>query len=404
MMATSTKLSGWKAACVCVVLLAIGSQAQTFTTLVNFAGVDGAEPAYMALIQGLDGNIYGTTAAGGYAFGIIGTVFKIDLQGTLTDIYEFCILQACADGYGPYPGLIQGADGNFYGTTYHGGFSGTNTGTIFKLAPDGTLTTLYDFCMISGCPGGFLPRAQLLQTPDGDIYGTSSATVFKFTRGNSITTLHTFCTQQGCPDGSSPYAGLVQGYDGSFYGTTEQGGAFQFGTVFKITPSGVFTTLHSFDYVTDGGFVYSKLLQASDGNLYGTTASGGLGGAGTIFKITPAGTLTTIYNFSGTDGGGSTAGLVQATNGDFYGTTVGGGTNGNHGTVFKITPSGALTTLHSFNSTDGQTPEGALFQATNGIFYGTTAYGGTNGNGTVFSLDDGLGPFVQTLQSYGTIG
>jgi len=381
----------------------IGLSAQTFTTLVNFDGTDGAEAAYMSLVQGVDGNFYGTTGAGGHG----GTVFKINSQGTMTTLHDFCALQDCADGYYPLAGLVQATDGNFYGTTYYGGAS-HNVGTVFKITPGGTLTTLYKFCEEAGCPDSGYPRGQLAQGPDGNFYGTTSSTVFKITPEGTLTTLYTFCTQTGCPDGAFPYAGLVLGNDGNFYGTTESGGfSINYGTVYKITPGGELTTLHTFD-LTDGGYPYAELIQATDGNFYGTTSVGGLYEGGTVFKITPDGTLTTIYNFCAVsgclDGAEPFAGLVQANDGNFYGTTGYGGPNGNDGTVFTVTPEGELTTLHGFDKTDGDTVEGGLLQATNGIFYGTTAYGGANGNGTIFSLSVGLGPFVETLPTFGPVG
>lgn len=178
-------------------------------------------------------------------------------------------------------------------------------------------------------------------------------TVLKITAGGKLSTLYSFCAQTGCTDGYAPEAGLVQATDGNFYGTTYRGGAYGYGTVFKITPGGTLTTLHSFDS-TDGANPY-------------------LGG------------------------------LVQATDGNFYGTTYFGGTN-NDGTIFKITSGGTLTTLHSFPYTDGVLPIGRLLPATNGTFYGTTTYGGANGHGTVFSISVGLGPFVETLPTSGKVG
>jgi len=167
-----------------------------------------------------------------------------------------------------------------------------------------------------------------------------------------------------------------------------------------------FTTLHSFD-ITDGADPYAGLVQATDGNFYGTTIAGGAHGGGTVFKITPSGTLTTLHSFDVTDGFALVAGLVQATDGNFYGTTNRGGANAS-GTVFKITPSGTLTTLHSFCSkigcTDGQYPEAALVQDTNGTFYGTTRGGGAHTYGTVFSLSVGLWPFVETQPTSGKVG
>jgi uncharacterized repeat protein (TIGR03803 family) len=206
--------------------------------------------------------------------------------------------------------------------------------------------------------------------------------------------LHSFANT----DGIQPQAGLVQASNGNLYGTTQGGGTNNEGTVFKITPGGTLTSLHSFCSQTgcpDGSSSYAGRVQATDGNLYGTTVlGGGAGGEGTIFKITPSGTLTTLLSFAGTDGGQPYAGLIQATDGNLYGTTKFGGAN-NDGTIFKITLSG-LTTLHSFDATEGSDPYAALVQDTNGSFYGATLTNGSNTNGTVFRLSVGLHPFVET--------
>jgi uncharacterized repeat protein (TIGR03803 family) len=181
------------------------------------------------------------------------------------------------------------------------------------------------------------------------------------------------------------------------------------GTVFKITPGGTLTTLHSFG-TTDGSYPSCALVQATNGSLYGTTYQGGNNstcgsgnGCGTVFKITSDGTLTTLHIFDSTDGANPIAGLVQATDGNFYGTTYAGGTS-DWGTVFKITPSGTLTTLHSFDLADGAQPYGPLAQATRGDFYGTTTQGGANSDGTAFSLTMGLGPFVEARPASGKVG
>src|ERR1019366_5319534 len=218
----------------------------------------------------------------------------------------------------------------------------------------------------------------------------------------TLTTIHRFCSQSGCPDGAGPYAGLVQATNGGLYGTTSGGGTDSAGTIFKITPGGTLTTLYSFcpqTNCTDGAAPFAGLVQAANGDLYGTTSGGGTanGGAGTVFKITPSGTLTTLYSFCSQSGcmGGffPRAGLVQAANGDLYGTTWFGGTN-SQGTVFKITPAGTLTTLYNFcsqtNCTDGDQPFAGLVQAANGDLYGTTYGGGANGGiGTVFKITPG---------------
>jgi uncharacterized repeat protein (TIGR03803 family) len=346
--------------------LVLSLSAQTLTTLHSFDITDGEDPV-AGLIQATDGNFYGTTEIGG-ANGY-GSVFKITPTGKLTTLYSFCSQSGCADGERPYGVLVQATNGDFYGTTFFGGANCTEgaCGTVFKITPSGTLTTVYSFCSQSGCTDGSLPLGTLIQATNGDLYGTTETggagnnggTIFKITPSGVLTTLYSFCTQTNCPDGAEPYAGLVQAANGYFYGTTEYGGT---------------------EYI----------------------------GAGTVFKITPTGTLTTIYSFCSlggfcTDGQSPTGTLVQATNGSFYGTTVLGGASV-AGTVFKITPSGTLTTLHTFDVTDGANSSAGLLQATNGNLYGTTEDGGVNGFGTVFRLSVGLGPFVETQPTSGKVG
>jgi len=230
---------------------------------------------------------------------------------------------------------------------------------------------------------------------DGNFYCTTASggdhykgTVFKVTAIGTLTTLHSF---SGSPsDGAVPGAGLVQGTDGSFYGTTTSGGAHYQGTVFRITPAGALTVLHSFSgYPTEGAGPTAGLVQGSDGNFYGTTASGGAHYLGTVFKIDATGNLTTLHSFSGppSDGIGPAAGLIQGSDGNFYGTTGAGGAH-YQGTAFEITPVGALTVLHSFSGSpnEGAGPIAGLVQSSDGNFYGTTALGGTNSKGTVFKL------------------
>ena len=387
---------------VCITFLlcaatAITSPAQTFTTLVNFSGPNGAEPFFGSLVQGADGNFYGTTRGGGT--NSRGTVFKMTPSGALTSLYSFCSKSNCADGADPDAGLVQGSDGNFYGTTTAGG---ANTdGTVFKITPSGSFTLLHSFMGSDG----FGPTGTLLQASDGNFYGTTPdegphgfGTVFKITPDGTLTTLYGF---DGENNGGTPFAGLVQGSDGNFYGTASAGGSnVIYGTVFRITPTGGLTTLHSFDG-SDGTGPYGTLLQATDGNFYGSTSSGGTSqnctfGCGTIFKITPGGSFTSLHSFDFTDGGYVLAGLIQASDGNFYGTAGTGGSTQNCGdgcgTIFQLTPSGTLTTLHSFAgfSTDGSLPVAGLLQASNGTFYGTAEAGGSTGDGTVFSLDVGL--------------
>jgi uncharacterized repeat protein (TIGR03803 family) len=220
----------------------------------------------------------------------------------------------------------------------------------------------------------------------------------------------------------APYTALVQGANGDLYGATQTNGAYGFGTIFRITMAGDFTTIHSFCSVTgcpDGGNPKAALVPGADGNLYGITSNGGGGnGGGTFFTMTPSGTVTTLYNFCpGPDNcpdGAQPVALMLATDGNFYGLAGSGGANG-AGTIFQITPSGTLTTEHSFDTTDGFVGNNSydgpmLIQDTNGTFYGVTQTGGANYpscptcNGTFFSLSMGLGPFVKTLPLAGKAG
>ena len=195
-------------------------------------------------------------------------------------------------------------------------------------------------------------------------------------------------------NGSDPTSALVQGSDGNFYGTTGAGGNYDDGTVFKMTPAGTLTTLYSFQGGSDGAYPFAGLVQGMDGNFYGTTYRGGNPacsgqGCGSVFMITPSGTLTTLHRFDDLDGQAPRGGLMQASDGNFYGTTEWGGgprwcnENGwdGCGTVFRITPSGTLTTLHNFDLTDGESPVSALIQASDGNLYGTTWAGGSAGFG-----------------------
>jgi uncharacterized repeat protein (TIGR03803 family) len=402
------------------VAAAILSPAQTFTALHNFDGTDGADPN--RLVQGTDGNFYGTTGNGGAINPCsandggpgCGTVFQITPTGTLTTLHSF----SGSDGANPAARLIQGSDGKFYGTTSLGGTN--SAGTIFSIIPGGTPVTLYSFCSQTNCADGFNPGAPLVQGTDGNFYGTTAGgfggrcpgdcgTVFKITPAGTLTTLYTFDGTGGI----GPGGGLVQGIDGNFYGTTIAGGALgcgpsnpqgDCGTIFKITPQGTLTSLYSFCVQHGGcpdGFYPSGLVQGIDGNFYGTTAHGGnlvacdtlaypvYPSCGTVFKITPGGTLITLHLFDSTDGGWPLSGVIQGTDGNFYGTTGQGGANGT-GTIFKMTPAGTLITLYTFPSAVGE-PAG-LIQAASGMFYGTaTGDCQTSNDGAVFSFAIGLG-------------
>jgi uncharacterized repeat protein (TIGR03803 family) len=381
-------------------LTVVASTNSPLTTLYSFSGGDGSSPN--GLVQGADGNFYGTTEYGGTNYS--GTVFEMTTSGTLSTLYSFT---GVSDGANPAAGLVQGADGNFYGTTEYGGAYedqwGDTFGTVFTIMTNGTFTSLYSFSGIDGAN----PAAGLVQGADGNFYGTTSfggvdyylddGTVFKITAIGSFTSLVSF----GGRDGIEPEGGLVQGTDGNFYGTTEYGGinrsgsgpSFEsrsdppgYGTVFKMTTNGKLSLLYSFTGGSDGAYPAAGLVQGADANFYGTAEYGGTNYSGTVFKIMTNGTFTPLCSFSGMDGANPAAGLVQGADGNFYGTAEYGGANYS-GTVFKITPGGVLTTVYTFTGgSDGAYPNSALVQGTDGNFYGTTSSGGAYGNGAIFRL------------------
>jgi uncharacterized repeat protein (TIGR03803 family) len=385
-----------------ILALAIPSTAQTFTSLHSFVGTDGSNP-YAGLIQSTSGKLFGTTSAGGAFSG--GTVFTVTTGGTVASLYSFCKLASCADGTDPRSPLVQATNGKFYGVTFGGG-PFDSFGTIYQITNSGTLTTLYTFCQLSECTDGDVPYGGMVQALNGLLYGTTygggahaGGTVFSIkTTGGTPAILYSFCSLSDCADGSAPQATLIQGTDNNFYGSTYYGGEFTYyGNVFKVSAAGAFTSLHSFDG-TDGDEPIGGLTQAIDGNYYGTTQVDGVNGYGTVYKITSGGTLTTLYNFcvSSTcpDGSFPEDPLVQGTDGNLYGTTFSGGAFGK-GTIFSITTAGVLTTLHSFDNTDGGQPWAGMVQDTNGTFYGTTYSGGTSNLGTVYSLSMDLKPFIK---------
>jgi len=359
------------------------------TTLYSLAGGsgDGATP-WAGLLQGSDGNFYGTTAdagASGY-----GTIFRVTASGAESLLYSFG--GGTSDGATPLGALIQGNDGNFYGTTNIGGSGGY--GTVFVITPSGTESVLYSFA--GGSSDGANPWAGLTQGSDGNFYGTTTAggangegTVFMITPSGAETVLYSFAGGSG--DGAAPYGTLIQGSDGNFYGTTYSGGTSNLGTVFKITASGAETIVYSFaGGSSDGAHPWAGLVQGNDGNLYGTTLYGGPFGEGSLFRLTPSGTETVLHFFAGAGGDGAApvASLLQASDGNFYGTTYTGGTT-NQGTVFQLTLGGTETILYSFGAAgvgDGALPPGALIQGSDGNLYGTAQTGGADTFGTIFKV------------------
>ena len=318
----------------------------TLNVLHSFTGSDGEEP-FAGLIADAAGNLYGTTDSGGAPMSCnittgCGTVFQLDTSGILTVLHSFTNY----DGNHPDAGLIADAAGNLYGTTLSGGDGGY--GTVFQLDPSGTLTVLYSFT--------------------------------------------------GGSDGQRPVTGLLADAAGNLYGTAHSGGDGRYGTVFRLDPSGTLTVLHSFTGGSDGGTPGAGLLADEAGNLYGTTSAGGdrtncaaqfIDGCGTVFQLDPSGTLIVLYNFTGgSDGGNPDTALIADAAGNLYGTTQNGGAPescnrpAGCGTVFQLTPSGALNGLHIFTGSDGAYPITVLLADAAGNLYGTT-YGGGAGTGCI---------------------
>ncbi len=334
-------------------------------------------------------------------------------------LYSFPV--SVTDGNSPALELAKGNDGNFYGMTSAGGANGL--GTIFKITPAGSLTTLVSFTGTTGAFLGSAPHGVLALGSDGNFYGTTGAggalnlgTAFKVTPAGVFTTLVTFTGTIVSSLGSDP-RGVILGSDGNFYGVTESGGTANVGTIFKMAPGGSLTTLLSFDGVHNGQFPDGSLVQGSDGNFYGATVDGLIGNTtGTIFSMTPAGVLTTLFTFNGTNGHGPRGGLIQGSDGNFYGTTNEGGStyvnesSPGDGTVFKITSGGTLTSLVSFTGPNGVFPRARLLQGTDGNFYGSTNEGGSTyvsasspGDGTVYQLTP-AGVLTTLVSFTGTTG
>ena len=372
--------------------------AQTYTVLYNLGSNPGDPvnpPAISVFAQGRDGNLYSTTQRGGA--NDEGAIFQLTPSGTMRVLHSF----DQATGRLPLAGLTLGSDGNLYGTTISGGVF--NNGVVFKISTTGNYTVMHDMDANNG--DGFDSEAPPVQGRDGNYYGTVKQTgigfgaIYKMTPSGSFTTIHTFSSNL---DGSGPTA-LVLGTDGNFYGTAHFGGANDKGTFFKVTPQGTFTVLHSFTG-TDGTEPYGPIIQASDGNFYGTTFTGGQYNGGVVYKVTSAGVLTDLYQFGSAIEFGlfPVAGLVQATNGKLYGSTEAWGTA--FGTLYQITPTGVLTVVFDFDLTNGAVPEVSMIQHTNGALFGDTGGGGSVNGGVLYKFSVGAKAFVSLVPYSGKVG
>ena len=385
------------------------ASAQTYKDLHNFGnGNDGVAPLG-TLTQARGGSLWGTTQEGGTndctgSGSLGGVVFRITPSGREIVFSNFSDALGCD----PYSGLTLGLGGALFGAAFYGGGSGScggGCGTIFKVSPRifGSLTGLFSFFNSYSGPGGF-PEAPPILGTDGSFYGATYAFgrgfpwewLYKVTPSGSLSVLASI--------GSS--APLLQGMDGNFYGTSN-GGTSGDGLVFQMTPQGNLTTIFNFDGTHGASPNLGALIQDLDGNFYGATQAGGAYNDGVVFQLTPQGAITVLHNFGDPnyphDGTSPYAGLVQATDGNFYGVTSSGGTKG-YGVIFQITPAGAYSLLYNFNGKHGANPESTPMQHTNGKIYGLTAGGGTHGAGVVYSFDMGLGPFVSLVSTAGKVG
>jgi len=365
------------------VLLTQAASAQMYSQLASFDGQNGSYP-YGGVVRDLQGNLYGTTSQGGPLQ--FGTVFKLDTAGALSTLYSF---DGSGLGAGPKSGLILDPQGNLYGTTVAGGSE--FGGDVFRVSPTGQGAILHSF---TGPPSdGDSPYSALVRDSAGNLYGTTAyggaysqygwGTIFKVDSAGNETVLYSFMRGN---DGGQPYAGLVADNAGNLYGTAELGGVSLYGTIFKLDSAGTFTVLLPLNIVV-GYDIATNLTLDANGNLYGGTFYGGTYGFGTVFELNRKGRYRVLYNFTGGADGSRAAGGLLFHRGILYGTTILGGQNG-YGTVFEVNMSGEEKVLYSFGSStyDGQVPSSGLVQDETGTLYGTTQSGGLYGYGTVYSI------------------
>lgn len=424
-------LSGWFVGFSALLIFAVSAPnpasaqlSELYTFQFDTAGSnfpDGQQPM-SELIEGADGNYYAITAFGGAGGcpGLIGgetmgcgAVVRITPMGAFSVVYSFpydAANQTAPNGVDALGGLVQGPDGNFYGTTGWGGtvqkcpmpfMNGAGCGVVFRLTQTGRLTVLHSFCGIDGCGAitvdGWLPMGRLIVGSDGNLYGTTnqgglaanrynSGTIFRISRNGAYKILHMFSGNAGTGDGANPAAGLIQASDGNFYGTTQAGGTHGYGTVFRMTPSGVVTVIHSFS-PSDGEYPQSAPVEAADGNLYATCYLGGASSVGTVFRVSKSGHFQKLFDFTnapGNVGYAPKSGLIQGPDGDLYGTTWAGGSNfGSTGTLYKLTTSGTFTLLANFDpNSKGSVPVAVPLLGSDGNLYLTTSQsGGLNPQG-----------------------
>jgi len=380
-------------------LMARAGRAQVATNFYSFRSVvGGLEPEYVDLAQDRSGRIVGTTELSWEGNGV---VFRLFPSGAGSQIYEF---EGFSSGAFPNGGVMLATDGNLYGTATSGGSA--NGGVLFRITPSGEYAVVYNFGDNS------FPYSPPIEASDGNLYGVTSGIgggsyVYRYTRAGTFSVIYSLDVIHG----SFAWLPPLQAADGNLYVTASQGGTYSCGAILKMTTSGIYLASYSFPCGAAGNYPVGSLIQASDGNFYGTTlaATVTIGGSsydtGSIFKITQAGAVTTLHNFQldGIDGNSPDTSLVEGSDGYLYGTTQLGGLT-NAGTIFRISKPGAYSQVYSFTQDVGRFVRGSIMQHTNGKFYGTTIYGGAHDYGAVYSLDMGLGPFVTFVRATGKIG
>lgn len=366
------------------------AQARSEHVLYSFTGgADGQQP-WAGVTRDDSGNLYGVASFAGANPNCgpsgCGTIFELKADGAFSLLYNF----DWDHGATPASELIRDpATGDLYGSTSLGGAAGA--GVIFKLQTDGTLTVLHAF---SGSDGN-MPEGRLLRDRRGNFYGTTygggddnKGVVYKLSAKGKLTVLHSFAG--GAKDGLNPTnSGLAMDRAGNLYGVTQFGGASNYGTLFKVGRSGVFTLLHSFAGGNDGRYPAAGVVADKLGNVYGATQNGGGNdscdyGCGTIFKMTPDGSVTVLHAFQGGDDGANPLSQPLLTK---KGTLFGSTNDGSKGTLFKLKPDGRETILHTFGGAgDGFEPLGGLERDASGNLYGATDLGGASGLGTVYAV------------------
>ena len=377
-----------------------------------------------ALTQGRDGNLYGITAAGNSAS--FGVIYMLTPAGIETGLHHF--LSDGSEGtYCSYYtsgawGLTLASDGNFYGACEGGGTPSNSCGgdygcgTVYKIAPDGTFTVLHSFLGAAASEGSD-PMGPLTQGADGNLYGVtyygganSAGTVYKITPSGTLTTVRSFSNLDG--SGVAPEGALFLSSDGNFYGTATAGGSGGYGTVFKMTTKGKITVLHNFTQsATDGGTPTGGVIQGADGSFYGATYFGGSSSEGTLFKVTTAKKFTLLHSFDLAADYGilPTEGVIQATDGNIYGVTTSyaGGGYANNGSAYKFNTAkkgGGFSVLFDFSGAVYPLPDSPFLNHTNGLLYGSTYQGGQYSLGLVYSVDQGLTPYIAPQSKSGKIG